>query len=233
MPQIGISGCPQTPLQRWPPFIKPPMLKTWIHPTMLDFKKGYNLCNIRNITFSKPSRPPLGGGGWVWVLLISSDWDDWMGQNSKPKKIPAPKFNPPKIPCHIKERKKALNDITWKIETLVLNTQKNSYLNQATQKNTCQNFSSLKNSSIIPITRNPEYPPPRAKAQYPHTNSPDSSSYGSKKKKIREFNKRSKYFLVADHFINSHIHFSWQCMEIVRRKLTLVTVRVNLLLGEG
>ena len=117
--------------------------------------------------------------------------------------------------------------MTRKIETLVLNTQKNSYLNQATQKNTCQNFSSPKNSSIIPITRNPEYPPPpRAKAQYPHTNSPDSSSYVSKKKKIREFNKISKYFLFADHFINSHIHFSWQCMEIVKRKLTLVTVRV-------
>ena len=201
---------------------------------MLDFKKGYNLCNIRNITFSKPSRPPLGGGGggcgYSWFQVTGmTEW----GQNSKPKKIPAPKFNPPKISCHIKERKKALNDITWKIETLVLNTQKNSYLNQATQKNTCQNFSSPKNSSIIPITRNPEYPPPRAKAQYPHTSSPDSSSYGSKKKKIREFNKRSKYFLVADHFINSHIHFSWQCMEIVRRKLMLVTIRVNLLLGEG
>ena len=157
MPQIGISGCPQTPLQRWPPFIKPPMLKTWIHPTMLDFKK-YNLCNIRNITFSKPSRPPRGrwgGCGYSWFQVTGIiEW----GQNSKPTKIPAP--TPQKYHAAFLSHKifeKALNDITRKIETLVLNTQKNSYLNQATQKNTCQNFSSPKNSSIIPITRNPEY----------------------------------------------------------------------------
>ena len=158
MPQIGISGCPQTPLQRWPPFIKPPMLKTWIHPTMLDFKKAYNLCNIRNITFSKPSRPPRGrwgGCGYSWFQVTGIiEW----GQNSKPTKIPAP--TPQKYHAAFLSHKifeKALNDITRKIETLVLNTQKNSYLNQATQKNTCQNFSSPKNSSIIPITRNPEY----------------------------------------------------------------------------
>ena len=53
---------------------------------------------------------------------------------------------------------------------IVLNTPKNPYLNQATQKNTCQNFPTPKksrnrkfqtqnNPSIIPVTWNPEYPP--------------------------------------------------------------------------
>ena len=32
-------------------------------------------------------------------------------------------------------------------------------------------------------------------------------------------------FLFGDHFINSHNHFSWQRMDIVRRKLMLVTIR--------
>ena len=52
---------------------------------------------------------------------------------------------------------------------IVLNTQKNPYLNQATQKNTCQNcptqknpeienFHHPQNPSIIPVTWNPEYP---------------------------------------------------------------------------
>ena len=51
---------------------------------------------------------------------------------------------------------------------IVLNTQKSPYLNQATQKNTCQiflpkiswnqKFQTQKNPSIIPITRNPKYP---------------------------------------------------------------------------
>ena len=164
MPEIGISGCPQTPLQRWPPFIKPPMRKTWIHPTMLDFKKGYNLCNIRNIIFSKPSRPPRGGGG-VGVGTTDFKWLGWLngGKTQNPKKSLHQNLTPQKYHAAFLSHKifeKALNDITRKIETLVLNTQKNSYLNQATQKNTCQNFSSPKNSSIIPITRNPEYPPP-------------------------------------------------------------------------
>ena len=60
----------------------------------------------------------LGGGGGEGVLWISSDHDsdrdDRMGAKIKtPKnplgfkqnrqKIPAPKFNPPKIPCRISE----------------------------------------------------------------------------------------------------------------------------------
>ena len=35
---------------------------------------------------------------------------------------------------------------------IVLNTQRNPYFNQATQKNTCQNFPTPKNPSIIPDT---------------------------------------------------------------------------------
>ena len=53
---------------------------------------------------------------------------------------------------------------------IVLNTPKNPYLNQATQKNTCQNFPTSKNTEIenfkppknpliIPVIWSPEYPP--------------------------------------------------------------------------
>ena len=37
------------------------------------------------------------------------------------------------------------------------------------------------------------------KQQYPHTNSPNRSSYISCKKLLREFNKRSRHFLFGDH----------------------------------
>ena len=43
------------------------------------------------------------------------------------------------------------------------------------------------------------------------------------KNELREFDKTSKYFLLADHFINSHSLVSWQCMDIIGRKLMLVT----------
>ena len=68
------------------------------------------------------------------------------------------------------------------------------------------------------------------KSQYPHTNSPNCSLYISLKNELREFDKRSKHFLLGDHFINSHNLVSWQCMDIVRRKLKFVTIgtwRVN------
>ena len=39
-----------------------------------------------------------------------------------------------------------------------------------------------------------------------------------------EFDKRSKHFLLDDHSINSHNLISWQSMDIVRRKLMLVTI---------
>ena len=44
------------------------------------------------------------------------------------------------------------------------------------------------------------------------------------KNELREFDKRSKHFLSGDHFINSHNLISCQGMNIVRRKLMLVTI---------
>ena len=38
------------------------------------------------------------------------------------------------------------------------------------------------------------------------------------KNELKEFDKRSKHFLLGDHFINSHSVISWHCMDIVRRK---------------
>ena len=62
------------------------------------------------------------------------------------------------------------------------------------------------------------------KPQYLNTNSPNWSLYISLKNELREFDKRSKYFLLGDHFINSHNLVSWQCTDIIGRKLMLVTV---------
>ena len=47
---------------------------------------------------------------------------------------------------------------------------------------------------------------------------------------LREFDKRSRHFLLGDEFINSHNLISGQSMDMVRRKLMLVTIgtlRVN------
>ena len=44
---------------------------------------------------------------------------------------------------------------------------------------------------------------------------------------LREFHKRSRHFLFDDLFINCHNHVSRQCMDIVRRKLMLVTMRTQ------
>ena len=62
------------------------------------------------------------------------------------------------------------------------------------------------------------------KPQYPQANSPNWSLYISLKNKLREFEKRSKQFLLGDHLINSHNLISWHCMDIVRGKLMLVTI---------
>ena len=59
---------------------------------------------------------------------------------------------------------------------------------------------------------------------YTGTNSPNWSPYISLKNVLREFDKRSRHFLLGDHFINSHYLISCQCMDIVRRKLMLVTI---------
>ena len=41
---------------------------------------------------------------------------------------------------------------------------------------------------------------------------------------LREYDKRSRYLLIVDHFTNSHNLISWQIMDIVKRKLMLVTI---------
>ena len=61
-------------------------------------------------------------------------------------KLETPKKSHAEFRSH-KDFQIALNDVTRKTETLVLNMQKNPYLNQATRKNTCQDF---------PIPKNPE-----------------------------------------------------------------------------
>ena len=102
--------------------------------------------------------------------LDSSDRDDRMG---------------PKVPCQISEPKNLqkgkqvwlyCNLRTMRLRytgtiinlLIVLNGQKNPYLNQATQNNTCQillpkksqnqKFQTQNNPSIIPVTWNPENP---------------------------------------------------------------------------
>ena len=62
------------------------------------------------------------------------------------------------------------------------------------------------------------------KPQYPHTTSPNWSLYISFMDGLREFDKRWKRCLLGDHFVNSHNLISWHCMDIVRRKLMLVTI---------
>ena len=41
---------------------------------------------------------------------------------------------------------------------------------------------------------------------------------------LKKFDKRSRHFPLGDHFINSHNLISRYCMDIIRRKLTLVTI---------
>ena len=76
------------------------------------------------------------------------DRDDWMKEKIKtqknpqgfqqnPKKYLKQKLTPKKSHVEFLSHKnfqKALNDMTWKIEKLVLNTAKNPHLNQSTQK---------------------------------------------------------------------------------------------------
>ena len=60
-----------------------------------------------------------------------------LGLQTKPKKSLDQKLTPRKSHAEILSHKnfwKALNDITWWIETSLLNTPKNPYLNQTTQK---------------------------------------------------------------------------------------------------
>ena len=97
------------------------------------------------------------------VLQISTDKNGRMGAKiktqkkslglqTKPQKIPGPKFNPKKsqFPNHKISRGTMPPGYTGTIKNLqiVLNTPKYPYLNQATQKNTCQNFPTSKNPEI-------------------------------------------------------------------------------------
>ena len=96
---------------------------------------------------------------------------EW-GQKSKPKNILDQHLTPQKSHAKFLSNKnfqKALNDVTITNLHIVLITPKNPYLNEGSQKNTCQNFptqilkskiSNPKNPLIIPVTWNPVYPPP-------------------------------------------------------------------------
>ena len=65
----------------------------------------------------------------------------YLDQNSTPKKSNA------KFPSH-ENFQKALNDITITNLQIVSKTPKNPYLNQATPKNTCENYPTEKNPEI-------------------------------------------------------------------------------------
>ena len=76
------------------------------------------------------------GGRGEYSGIQATGMIEW-GQKSKPKKVPGPKFNPQKSHAEFLSQKhflKALNDMTIMNLYIVLNTPKNPYLNQATQK---------------------------------------------------------------------------------------------------
>ena len=135
-------------------------------------------CEINTFTAFAPCYHPRGYSRFQVTGMF-----EW-GQKSKPKKFPWASNKTPKksldqnltpqkfhaeFLCH-KNFQKALNGVTRKLETLVLNSQKILYLNQATQKITCQNFptqkisktkiSNPKNPLMILVTWNSKYPPP-------------------------------------------------------------------------
>ena len=123
-------------------------------------------CNLRpaNYTLHALSislgciSPEAGGGGYSGFQVTGTiEWQKSkskksLGLQTKPPKIPRPdltlKKSHAEFPRH-KNFQKALYDITRKIETLVLNTQENPFLNQATQINTCILKSSYFNTKII------------------------------------------------------------------------------------
>ena len=57
-----------------------------------------------------------------------------------------------------------------------------------------------------------------------HTNSSAWSPYISLQSYSREFDEKLKHFFFGDHFTNSQNLFSWLWMDIVGKKLTLVTL---------
>ena len=124
---------------------------------------------------------PQGRG----VLRISGDVDDRLGQKEKPKKIPRASNKTPKksldqnlIPkkshAEFTSHLTVPESINWyntRNRNISIEYPPKSLLYQATEKNTCQNFPTPKNTEIenfkppknpwiIPVTWNPEYPPP-------------------------------------------------------------------------
>ena len=124
---------------------------------------------------------PRGGSpdfkwqGWSNGEKKSKPKKKSVGLQTKLKKIPRPKFNPQikkshaEFPSH-KNFQKALNDITRRIETLVFIPKKlptsiklpKKYLPKFSNPKNSRNrkFRPPKNPSIIPVTWNPEHPPP-------------------------------------------------------------------------
>ena len=103
------------------------------------------------------SCPGGGGGGYSGFQVIGMiEW----GQKSKPQKNPLTKIYPPpppfqekshaQFPSH-KHFQKALNDITRQNGNIGFEYPPNPYLNQVTQKNTCQNCPHWKNPQILYI----------------------------------------------------------------------------------
>ena len=151
--------------------------KSWFY-EIIFFR--FQWFRVGSLQFS-PVEGLRGGGGGRGTPDFK--WQGWSnrGENQKPKKIPAdqnlaPKKSHAEFPS-LKNFQIALNDITRKTETLVLNTPKKSLLKSSyPKKNTWPKFSypqkipKLKNNistpplppqnpSIIPVTWNLEYPP--------------------------------------------------------------------------
>ena len=139
------------------------------------FNFGSIKCGCMNNVVERSIKGYVQGGRGGYSIFQVTGMIEWR-QKSKPPKIPGPKFNPKKshaeFPSH-KNFQKALNDIKRIIKTfvmeclclfihtqqryagtitnlhiIVLNSQKNPYLNQATPKNTCQNFPTQKYPKI-------------------------------------------------------------------------------------
>ena len=117
-----------------------------------------------------PSIFPRGrvAGGWGGRGTPDFKWQGWSnrGENQKPKKVPAdqnlaPKKSHAEFPS-LKNFQIALNDITRKTETLVLNTPKKSLLKSSyPKKNTWPKFSYPQ--KIPKLKNNISTPPPPPK----------------------------------------------------------------------
>ena len=88
------------------------------------------------------------------VLQISSDGNGHRGAKNKTQKFPGPNINPKKI---LYRTYAATHTGTTMNLQIVLNTQKNPYLNQVTQENSCQIFRPPpppQKKKIFPVIKN-------------------------------------------------------------------------------